>query len=165
MSKFIERLWELGPQMVEATPHAQELGIKFVAVDKGRATMSLPYNPALIGNVDTGVIHGGAVTTLLDQASGLAAVAGFDGLAPVATLSLRIDYMRAAETNTTIIAEAHCYKATKHVAFIRALAHNGDENNPIATAQACFMMTGPLMKMPEADEFYAANNPQDGGAS
>jgi len=151
MSKFLERLWELGPQMVEATPHAQELGVKFVAVDKNRATMSLPYNAALVGDKATGVIHGGAVTTLLDQASGLAALAGFDGLAPIATLSLRIDYMRAAEPDTTIIGEAHCYKATKHVAFIRALAHNGDEEDPIATAQACFMITGPLMKMPHED--------------
>lgn len=153
MSKFMERLWEIGPQMAQATPHAQKLGIKFVAVDKGRATMSLPYNEALIGNIKTGVIHGGAVTTLLDQASGLAALAGFDGgLAPIATLSLRIDYMRAAEPNTTIIGEAYCYKTTKHVAFIRALAHNSDEQHPIATAQACFMVTGPMFPIPETDE-------------
>jgi len=159
MSKFIERLWELGPQLAEATPHAHELGIKFVAVDKGRATMSLPYNEKLVGDKNTGVIHGGAVTTLLDQASGLAAMAGFDGLAPIATLSLRIDYMRAAEPNTTIIGEAHCYKTTKHVAFIRALAHNGDEETPIATAQACFMVTGPLVKFPETTD-----EESDGGA-
>jgi len=151
MSKLIERLWELGPQMVTGTPHAQELGIKFVAVDRGRATMSLPYNPDLVGDKDTGVLHGGAVTTLLDQASGLAAIAGLDGLAPIATLSLRIDYMRAAEPNTTIIGEAHCYKTTKHVAFIRALAHNGDEENPIATAQACFMVTGKISRIPDED--------------
>ncbi|MEP1231537.1 MAG: PaaI family thioesterase [Litorimonas sp.] len=149
MSKFIERLWELGPQMVGMTPHARELGIKFVAVDKNRATMSLPYNPALIGNKNTGVIHGGAVTTLLDQASGLAAMAGFDGIAPIATLSLRIDYMRAAKVGETIIGQAHCYKTTKHVAFIRALAHDGDEDTPIATAQACFMITGPFMNITE----------------
>lgn len=149
MSKFIERLWELGPQMTEATPHAQALGIRFVAVDKNRATMSLPYNPALIGDASTGVIHGGPVTTLLDQAAGLAAMASFDGFVPIATMSLRIDYMRAAKPDTVIIGEAHCYKTTKHVAFIRALAHTGDEENPIATAQACFMVTGAMMKMPE----------------
>ena len=174
MQKFIERLWELGPQMVSATPHAGELGIKFIAVDIGRATMSMPYSPALIGNANTGVVHGGAVTTLLDQAAGLAAMAGLNGMAPVATLSLRIDYMRAAEKGTTIIAEAHCYKTTKHVAFIRALAHNGDEDNPIATAQACFMITGPIFKIPEdengksdtgkaVDYVYKPSSSQKGG--
>ena len=41
---YIQKLWEIGPTMAEHTPHGKELGIKFVAVDKGRATMSLPYN-------------------------------------------------------------------------------------------------------------------------
>lgn len=140
--KILERLWEMGPTLISGTPHAKKLGMKFVAVDKGRATMSLPYNKELIGDKNTGVIHGGAVTTLLDQAAGMAALAGFETLGSTATLSLRIDYMRAAKPGETIIAQAVCYKATKHVAFIRAVAHDGDENDPVATAQACFMATG-----------------------
>lgn len=143
VDKILERLWDMGPTFISGTPHAQTLGMKFIAVDKGRATMSLPYNKKLIGDKQTGVVHGGAVTTLLDQASGLAALAGFETLGATATLSLRIDYMRAATPEKTIIAQAHCYKATKHVAFIRAVAHDGDENDPVATAQACFMATGP----------------------
>jgi len=141
--KILERLWEMGPTFTSGTPHAKKLGIKFIAVDKGRATMSLPYNEILVGDTETKVMHGGAVTTLLDQASGLAALAGFETLGATATLSLRIDYMRAAKPKETIIAQAVCYKATKHVAFIRAVAHDGDEDNPVATAQACFMATGP----------------------
>lgn len=142
MSALVERLWELGPAMVEGTPHAQKIGMKFVAVDKGRATLSLPYNTALIGDPATRVVAGGAVTTVLDQASGLAAIAGFDALGPVATLSLRIDYQRPAKPGETIIAEAICYKVTRNVAFVRAVAHDGDEEDPVATAQACFMVTG-----------------------
>ena len=140
--EFIERLWELGPSFTELTPHSKKLGIKFVAVDKGRATLSLPYNTDLIGDRDTRVLHGGAVTTLLDQACGLAAIAGFEDPSTCATLNLSIDYMRAANPGETIIAQAHCYKATKHVAFLRAVAHDGDEDDPIATAQATFMATG-----------------------
>lgn len=150
MSAFVERLWELGPAMIGGTPHAKKLGIKFVAVDKGRGTLSMPYNTALIGDPGSRVISGGAVTTLLDQACGLAAMAGFDALGPVATLSLRIDYQRAAIPGETIIAEAICYKTTRHVAFVRAIAHDGDEEDPVATAQACFMVTGKQYKVPEA---------------
>jgi len=148
MSSFIEKLWEIGPAMVKGSPHAAQLGMKFVAVDKGIATLSLPYNVALIGNPKSRVIAGGAVTTVLDQACGLAAISGFEGLAQLATLSLRIDYQRSAEPSKTIIAEAECYKTTRHVAFIRAIAHDGDPEDPIATAQATFMLTGPLHKMP-----------------
>lgn len=146
MSAFIERLWEIGPGLVEGTPHARELGMKFVAIDKGLATLSLPYNTNLIGDPRSRVISGGAVTTLLDQACGLAAIAGFDGFAQLATLSLRIDYQRSANPGKTVIAEAISYKTTRHVAFLRATAHDGDPEDPIATAQAAFMLTGPLHK-------------------
>jgi len=152
MSAFIEKLWELGPSLVEGTPHAKKLGMKFVAIDKGLATLSLPYNATLIGHPRSRVIAGGAVTTLLDQACGLAAIAGFDGFAQLATLSLRIDYQRAASPGETVIAEAVCYKTTRHVAFIRAIAHDGDPDDPVATAQAAFMLTGPIYKLPQDDE-------------
>jgi len=149
MSALIERLWEMGPTMVGGTPHAGHIGMKFVAVDKGRATLSLPYNSELIGDPRTRVISGGAVTTLLDQACGMAAMAAFDALGPVATLSLRIDYQRAAKPGETVMAEAICYKTTKSVAFLRAVAHDGDAEDPIATAQAVFMVTGPQYPIPE----------------
>ncbi len=137
----LKRLWDLAPMFVEGTPHAKFLGVKFVAIDLGRATLSLPYSEKLVGNTDTKVLHGGVLTALLDQASGLAAVASFDDTLPVATLDLRIDYMRAGRPGKAIIAEAHAYKTTRHIAFVRAIAHDGDVDDPVATSQASFMTT------------------------
>ena len=137
----LKRLWDLAPMFVEGTPHAKFLGIEFVAVDLGRATLRLPYSKKLIGNAKTKVLHGGVLTALLDQASGLAAVSSFDEMRPVATLDLRIDYMRAGTPGKTIIAEAHAYKTTRHIAFIRAIAHEGDIDDPVASSQASFMTT------------------------
>ena len=143
---FIEQLWDIGRVFVDGAPHSKMLGMSFVSVDVGRAALSLPYNTALIGNPKTRVLHGGAITTLLDQASGLAAIAGFDSYQSVATLNLSIDYMRAARPGQTIIASAHCYKTTRHVAFVRGIAHDGDEDDPVATSQATFMVTSPRDK-------------------
>ncbi len=137
----LKRLWDLAPMFVEGTPHAKFLGIQFVAIDLSRATLSLPYAERLVGNTDTKVLHGGVLTALLDQASGLAAVASFKDTLPVATLDLRIDYMRAGKPGKTIIAEAHAYKTTRHIAFVRAIAHDGDVDDPVATSQASFMTT------------------------
>lgn len=162
MSEFIEKLWEIGPSLVEGTPHARKLGMKFVAIDKGLATLSLPYNTELIGHPQSRVMAGGAVTTLLDQACGLAAIAGFDGFARLATLSLRIDYQRSATPGKTIIGEAVSYKTTRHVAFLRATAHDGDPDDPIATAQAAFMLTGPIYKM---DDDLMNSGTKAGGTS
>ena len=143
MDEKLKMFWEVGETMIAATPHAVELGIRFVAVGAGSATLSLPYGPHLVGDAKTRVVHGGAVTTLLDQACGLAAFTGFSTMGALATLSLRIDYQRAARPDATIIGEAECYKTTKHVAFLRAVAHDGDREDPVATAQGAFMSYGP----------------------
>jgi len=98
----LEFLWTLGPQFVDMTPHVVELGIEFVSIDIGRATLRLPYSHKLCGDTQTRIIHGGAVTTLLDQTSGLAAVSAFTPASAVATLNFSIDYMRAAKPGKTI---------------------------------------------------------------
>ncbi|WP_298918126.1 PaaI family thioesterase [uncultured Algimonas sp.] len=150
MDERLKLFWEVGAAMIASTPHATELGIQFVAVGEGQATLSLPYSSGLVGDAKTRVLHGGAVTTLLDQACGLAAFTGFDTMGALATLSLRIDYQRAAKPDQTIIGTAECYKTTTHVAFLRALAHDGDESDPVATAQATFMSTGPRLSFEDA---------------
>ena len=134
-------LWDVGPAMVSGTPHGAALGFKFVAIDIGQATLSLPYDPKLIGDTETRVIAGGAVTALLDQTSGLAAMSAFNPMTSVATLDLRIDYMRAAAPGETVIAQARCYKTTRNVAFVRAIAYDGNPDDPLASAQAIFMTT------------------------
>lgn len=135
----LTQLWEVGPRFVEGSPQSQALGLKFVAIAIGGATMAMPYNEKLIGDKNTGVIAGGAVTSLLDHAAGLAAITAFKTFTSVATLDLSIDYMRAAKPNETVIAQAHCYKTTRNVAFVRAVAHDGDPDDPVASAQIVFM--------------------------
>ncbi|PHR60118.1 MAG: thioesterase [Robiginitomaculum sp.] len=161
----LKRLWDMAPMFIEGTPHAKFLGMKFVAVDIGRATMSLPYDKKLIGNAQTEVLHGGVLTALLDQASGLAAVSSFNEMQPVATLDLRIDYMRAATPGKTIIAEAHAYKTTRHIAFVRAVAHEGDVDDPVASSQASFMTTAsgrkganPLERTKDFEDFLSVKS-------
>ena len=143
---FIAKMWQFGAKFTEAPPHSRELGIRFVSVDRARASLALDYNPALVGDPKTRVMHGGAITTLLDQTAGMAAVAGFARAVNVATLNLHIDYQRASPPGETVIAVAHAYKVTRHIAFIRGVAHNGDEDDPVATMQASFMLTGDFGK-------------------
>ncbi|NVJ25841.1 thioesterase, partial [Myxococcus sp. AM011] len=38
-----------------------------------------------------------------------------------------------------LIAVAECYRSTRQVAFVRALVHQGDKSNPVASAQGTFM--------------------------
>ena len=70
------------------------------ASEDGPPLMKIPYAPHLVGNPETGVVHGGVVTTLLDHASGLAVMCALEGFASTATLDLRIDYHAPATPET-----------------------------------------------------------------
>jgi len=136
----LERLRALAPQMIRAIPHARALGLEITAVEIGKVWGRAPYRPDIIGDPQTGVIAGGVLTTLLDNLSGMAvhtAAETFDG---IATLDLRIDYMRPAEPGRDILAMAHCYKLTRSVAFVRGLAYEHDPEDPVAHATGTFML-------------------------
>lgn len=133
----------LKPLLVEGSPHAQALGMTLEGLAPGRATMRAAYSEDLVGDPETGVLHGGVVTALLDHACGLAAFSGFGAQDAPATLDLRIDYMRPAKPGRDVTAEAECLKAHGLIAFVRAIAHDGDSSDPVAIAQSAFMITRP----------------------
>ena len=83
-------------------PQARALGVKILAHGDSRAKVSLPYREDLVGDPDTGVIAGGVITTLLDHCSGHAVNAALTDDTSIATLDLRIDYMRGAEPGRSV---------------------------------------------------------------
>ncbi|MCP5431803.1 MAG: PaaI family thioesterase [Alphaproteobacteria bacterium] len=125
---------------LDAIPHARALGLALRAFGEARAVIALPYDPRLVGNPATGVLHGGAITTLLDTVCGMAAYAALTRLRTMATLDLRIDYMRPATPGATVVGEAACTRVTRRIAFVRGLAHEGDGTDPVAAATATFML-------------------------
>lgn len=124
----------------EAVPHNKALGMELIGLSKGEAVFKLPYDAKLIGNPDTGVLHGGAITALLDACSGASVFAALPEWQPIATLDLRIDYQRAGDVGRDIVARATCYKVTRNVAFTRAVAYHDDPEDPVATAVGTFML-------------------------
>jgi len=124
----------------ENVPHNRALGLVLEELGDRQARFRLPYHPKLVGNPDTGVLHGGAITTLLDACSGSAVFASMPRMQPIATLDLRIDYLRPAEPGKDVIAVAHCHHMSKNVAFVRASAFHDDGGEPIATAAGTFML-------------------------
>ncbi len=128
--------------MVETVPQASALGFKLLSVEPSRGSIFTPWREELVGDPDTGVIAGGVITALLDHVCGLAVTSRSleGGFLSTATLDLRIDYMRPAAPRADITASAHCYKLTRSIAFVRAHAYDADPEDPIATAQAAFIL-------------------------
>jgi uncharacterized protein (TIGR00369 family) len=125
----------------EGIPHNKALGMELLELDRGEAKFRLPYDGKLVGNPDTGVLHGGAITALLDAASGASVFAALTEWVPIATLDLRIDYLRAADPERDVVCHATCYKRTRNVAFTRAIAYHDDPADPIASSVGTFMLS------------------------
>jgi uncharacterized protein (TIGR00369 family) len=127
--------------LTQFVPHNRALGIRFVSVAPDSLTLALPYDEKLVGNPLTGVIHGGAITALLDAACGAAVFVKVGRPMPVATLDLRIDYLRPATPAVEVLARAECFRATQNVAFVRCQAfHLGREEDLVAVANGTFTL-------------------------
>lgn len=129
----------LAQHFMEALPHAQALGISFQNIGSGTAEMQMQYDKKLIGDPQTGVIHGGAVFALLDSCCGAAVLSHPKQRGLTATIDLRVDYMRPATPGQTIWARAQCYNMTRSVAFVSAVALDDNEDKPVATAAGAFV--------------------------
>jgi uncharacterized protein (TIGR00369 family) len=128
-------------EVFESIPHCRELGIKVVEFEPGSGTIRLDYQQRLVGNVEFGFVHGGVITTVLDTVAGLAAFSTVGKGISVATLDLRIDYLKPATPEMPIFGYAECYKTTRNVAFARGYAHHGDATDLIANCAATFMLS------------------------
>jgi uncharacterized protein (TIGR00369 family) len=123
------------------TPFVNALGGEIFVDGPGRVRMRLPYSPRIVGNPDTGVVHGGAVTGFLDQSCGMAVGSAMREPGSFATLDLRVDYMRAAKPGVDLWFEGECIRIAHEVAFARARAYQESIDDPVAIATGTFMFT------------------------
>ncbi len=140
MNDRLDNMRQAIKAMNQGSPHARALGIETISIGPEGSVLRAAYKPELVGDPETGVIAGGVVTALLDHACGQAVHTALEQFMTIATLDLRIDYMRPAEPGKDLFARAHCYKATRSVAFVRAVAYDNDPDDPVAAAQAAFML-------------------------
>jgi uncharacterized protein (TIGR00369 family) len=130
------------------TAFLRALGGELVEFKKGIGRLRLPWSEKLVGNPQTGVVHGGVITAMLDQSCGMAIGSALDTPMGMATLDLRIDYMKPATPREDILIEAECLKITREIAFARARAYHTAIDDPIAIATGTFMLM--RYTMPEA---------------
>ena len=134
-------LLSLLPQLASVAAHTHALGFAYEGLEGDRVRLRVPWREDLVGDPDTGVLAGGLVTALLDHVGGLAVWIALDRFEPIATLDLRVDYMRAAEPRRDLIAEARCFRLTHSIAFVRAWAFEDGPDDPVAAAQAAYMLS------------------------
>ncbi|ESQ74461.1 PaaI family thioesterase [Asticcacaulis sp. AC402] len=133
-------------EIVGHTPFMKAIGVHYVGTGPDGVTLALPYRDDLVGDPETRVLSSGVVTALLDNTCGMAVWDRVNEFKPLATLDLRIDYMRPAMPDNELKATARCYKLTRSVGFVRAFAYEVSPDDPVAAAQAAFIISNPALR-------------------
>jgi len=126
--------------LIAGIPHAVEIGLTALEEDTEGVLCVAPYDARFVGNPDTRIVHGGLIATMLDSACGFAVMTRTGRVSGIATLDLRIDYMRPATPGKDIFVHAACFKVATSIAFVRGFAYDAAREDPIATCVATFML-------------------------
>lgn len=132
-----ERLKRLPPR-----GHHALLGMYNVADGPDWVEMACPFAPGFLIDTAAALVSSGPIVSLIDAAAGAAIIARTRQWRPMATLDLRVDYLRPARAGRTLHARATCYHLTRKVAFTRCDVHDGDAEETVAFATASFFFTG-----------------------
>jgi uncharacterized protein (TIGR00369 family) len=125
---------------ISVLAQCQALGISVTSARENELILELPYDEGIIGNPDSKVIHGGAITTLMDTAAGAGVICAMPEFELCPTLDLRVDYMRSAKPGQPVYARASCYRVTSNILFMRCEAYQVDRT--VAHCVATFMRMG-----------------------
>ncbi|WP_426811163.1 PaaI family thioesterase [Pseudomonas sp. WOUb67] len=139
-------LMPMAERFLSALKHCQLLQMRVAQADGDGMTLVLPWSPGIVGNPQTGAVHGGALTTLMDTTCGMATLCVLPRFEVCPTLDLRIDYMHPAEAGKDIYGHAQCYRVTRDVIFTRGTAYQDDPDQPICQVVGTFMRLGQEVK-------------------
>lgn len=128
-------------------PFSAALGIEVETIDASRCCLRIPCRDTFMATLGSSTIHNGIITALIDSTCGCAVAARIGHPERIATLDLRVDYLRPAQSQTELFCEAVCHSVASNIAFVRATVWQVEEDKqPIATAVATFMRSASTAK-------------------
>lgn len=102
----------------DRSPFGRLLGLRVEAVEPDYSRLRLPFRPQLLQ--PSGVVHGGAIASLLDTAAAVAIFSGLDRLPrTMATVDLHVQYLEAVAAGD-LIAECRVRRRGGSLVFVGA---------------------------------------------
>lgn len=126
-------------QFGERVPHSSDLGMQVLAMEADQVRMRLVPGPALRADDAAEELCTSVLYSLADSACGLTVFAALQELKPIATLDLRMDYLRPAASERALVATARCHHLTDEVAFVHCEVFSEGQDEPVAIGNATFM--------------------------
>lgn len=118
-----------------SVPYAHLLGIEIVSLERGEATLSLPLRPDLMRMA--GILHGGALASLVDTASAFATLTVLESGAQTVTVDLTLHFLRPVSQGR-VEAHARVLRAGRRVVTVSIEATNAD-GKIVATALTTYL--------------------------
>ena len=125
-------------ERTEQAPYGKLLGFRWEEVRRDYARLRLPFRPEL--NQPAGMIHGGAIASLIDTVVVGAILSGLD--APprrLLTIDLHVHYLDAA-VNEDVVAEARVRRRGRSLVFLEVEARGAD-GREIAHGEICYRVS------------------------
>ena len=130
-SEEITRLREA----LASVPYAGLLGIEIVRLERGEAILSLLSRPELMRMA--GIMHGGALASLMDTASAFAVLTLIEADTQTVTVDLTIHFLRPV-TEGLVKAHARVLRAGRRIVTVSIEATNMD-GKIVATALTTYL--------------------------
>ena len=125
-------------------PYARLLGLELGEMSPGDLSLHLDVREEI--KQYQGVVHGGAIASLIDTASAFAVLTQIDPQERVTTTDLTIHYLRPVTTGR-MTAVAHIIRGGRRLFVLSVEVHN-DENALIATAVTTYIKIGQNLQNP-----------------
>lgn len=129
---------DLMRQFLPTSPFVGHLGMRLVDVQPGRATLALPFAPELI--TMAGVVHGGAIASLIDVAGMVAAWSDVEvtGNPRGSTVALTVNYLAPAN-NEDLEATATVLRRGRSLVYLD-IEVRGASSNLVAKGLATYKL-------------------------
>lgn len=125
---------------IDSVPFSAAIGLRFVQNHYAHLTFDLPWREDLVGDTATGALDGSALAAMFDTVCGGVVQTRIPEPRRVVTLDLRIDGLRPSVRHRTVRVAAECYALHGPIASVRAIAHDGDPTDPVASAVGTFIV-------------------------
>ena len=112
--------------MEELVPFNRLLEMRGESVSEGRCVLRLPVRGELVGDPRRPAIHGGAISSLIDTAGGVAAWSAVGEDESVSTVDLSVDYLEPAGLDGDLRADAQLLRKGNRVCHVRVTVTQGE---------------------------------------
>ncbi len=120
--------------IIKSVPYYKTLGLDLQDIGDGRADFELVIRKELTQN---GMVHGGALASLIDSACACAAVSAIFPNGYVTSIDLQVSYLKPVSKGT-LTAKAECIKSGKNICFCEAKIWN-DQGELVCTGSSQLM--------------------------